>query len=190
MILYRDMTYKEYNKILNNKEFPRYDKKTIVDNSFTYGDSEARMHMFKNIEYAKMYLYCFGEMIVKCNIPDNLIEESGYGYYGYKRYPIYVPIPEYTVKRSDFSTDYIEEINPSMRKNYNYILGVREIKLYNMLLKKLYKEWIMRDSSGTSNYGFCNYVINYLQSKNLDDVLRWTAGEYLEKTGKIKVKKK
>ena len=150
------------------------------------------MHLFRNIEYAKMYLSFFGEMIVKCNIPDNIIEQRGYGYYGYKRYPIYVPIPECIVKRSDFSFDYIEEINPSIRKNSNYILGVKEIKTYEMLIKKLYREWKNNNFSYTNgyDYDFCHYVINYLQSKDLDDVLRWTAGEYLEKTGKIKVKKR
>ncbi len=191
MILYRNMKYDEYNKILDAKEFPIYDERKFnIDNSFTYEDGNARMHLFGNIEYAKMYLDIFGEMIVKCNIPDNLIEKYGYGFYEFKSIPVYVPIPEYIIKRSDFSLDYIEEINPSIRKNANFILGIREVKLYDMFLNDMYLQWKKNNNGNKNENNFCYYVINYLKTRNLDDVLTLTAGKHLEKTGKIKAKKR
>lgn len=190
MILYRGMLLDEYEKIRDGKVFPRYDDNIAnVDNSFTYKDGDPCMHFFKNIEYAKRYLYCFGEMIVKCNMPDNLIEESGYGFYGRKKYSVYIPIPEYIVKRSNFSLDYIEEINPSIRKNYNYILGVRETKLYDRVIKELYEEWV-REHEYYGKRDFCLYVVKYFQLHNLEDILNKNASEYNESKGLIRLRKR
>ncbi len=184
------MLLDEYEKIRDGKEFPRYDDNIPnVDNSFTYKDGNPCMHFFKNIEYAKRYLYRFGEMIVKCNVPDNLIEESGYGFYGYKKYPVYIPFPEYIVKRSNFSLNYIEETYPNIRRNYNYILGVRETKLYDRVIKELYEEWV----SEHEYYGkrdFCLYVVKYFQLHNLEDILEKNASEYNASKGLIRLRKR
>lgn len=191
MILYRDMTYEEYEKIMENIDAQKvhtYFKGE--ENSYNYAENTTYMHFFKNILYAKMYLPLFGQMIVKCDIPDGLIAEEGYGFYRYKNYTVAIPIPECTINRRDFSADYITEINPSIRKENKCILGIKENKLYDIFLKKMYEEWKRNYSNMGNQNDFCYYVVDYLKHNNLDNILTSSAVDYLERTGKIRVKER
>ena len=185
------MTYVEYNDILMMKKDSIYYKQwDNDDNSFMYDDGYPRMHFFRNIEYAKKYLDIFGQMIVKCNVPDNLIEKNGYGYYHYKGYSVRVPIPEFIIKRSDFSVKFIKEINPNIRNNLIYLFGFKEVELYDMFLKRLYNEWKNENYERNNDYDFCYYVVNYLKSNNLDDILREIANDKINVATRLVLRKR
>ncbi len=186
MILYRDMMYDEYKKILDGEQNTLcLHKNTIKENTFNYRGNMAYMHFFKYLEHARNYISIFGQFIVKCDIPNELIEEFGYGFYRYKGFSEYVPIPEFIIKRESFSTDFIQDINPTNRDSNN-ILGIREFKLYNMLLKELYIEWKKNNGCYVKDYDFCNYVLDYFKDKKLDNILNDYASLYLEGYGRVK----
>ena len=192
MILYRDMSYEHYKKILDGE------KKTFVrnyyvgkENSFEYKDDCAYMHFFNYASHAKMYLPIFGQMIIKCDIPDELIEEKGYGFYRYKNIAVDVPIPECIIKRDNFSIDFIKEINPWIKNNISYVNEIRVDKLYNDLLKSLYNEWKKNNENYFNDYdGFCRYVIEYFDGRSLDDVLNCYLENYAVKNNKMKMKRR
>ena len=74
-------------------------------------------------------------------------------------------------------------------RNYNYILGVRETKLYDRVIKELYEEWV----SEHEYYGkrdFCLYVVKYFQLHNLEEILEKTASEYNESKGLSRLRKR
>ena len=194
MILYRNMTYEEYKKIVNGTEFPPINGQNIFrENTFEYGGSDdqlPRMHFFKNIDFADMYIGILGDMIVKCDVPDNLIDEHGFGFYHFERIPVDVPIPECTVKRKDFSIDFIQEVNPSVRKNSRYVLGVNEKRLYRIFLNKMYEEWVRSASYNKGDFDFAYYVVERLAGRSIEDVLAECATSYFPSKPKSRIKKK
>ncbi len=216
MILYRNMRYEEYKEIANGKDFPLINRQNIFrENTFEYGgkdDQLPRMHFFKNIDFADMYIGILGDMIVKCDVPDSLIDEHGFGFYHFERIPYDVPIPECTVRRADFSVDFIKEINPSVRKNSKYVLNENEKMLYRSFLNQMYNEWIKKaweefllsnmsnikmsknafkkylDSKG--EFDFAYYVIEHLGGRSIEDVLKELATCYFPIEPKSKIRKK
>ena len=159
MILYRDMTYEEFSKLRDGK----------MDKNINYNG----MHFFKYGEHAKVFLPKIGEMILKCDIPEELIEEETYvNFYPYKSFVVPVPIPEYVINKDDFEKRFMLEINPNLKTSSKYIDGVREDKIYDRFLKDLYIKWKEINPNYYENiYGFYDYVMDYLDGRGLDEVL-------------------
>ena len=191
MILYRDMGYQEYKKILHEEEIPvSLERLKYKENTFKYIQNVPYMHFFRYLEHAKMYVHIFGDFIVRCNVPDSLIEEAGYGFYQYRNFKVDAPIPELIIRRSEFLPEYMEGINPFKKNNSRDILGVDEVKLYHMFLRNLYLEWEKNNLYGDDEFAFCKYVMAYLEDKNIDDVLLDYCVDYLEKKGKCRLRKR
>ena len=152
MILYRDVTTKEFKQLLKN------DKKGSNPN---YNG----MHFFKYGEHAKTFLHLYGNMILACDIPDYLIEEMDYvNFYPFKDFVVGVPIPEYIIDRDNFDYAFIRDFNPSIKDN--------DGKIYNMFLKDMYNEWKKYNKYYFNDkYGFYDYVVNFLSDKDLDDII-------------------
>ena len=171
MILYRGITYDEYNDLRNNttKDKPRI---YINDcNSFKYVDNEYYIHFFRYLEHAKMYLSLFGEMIIKYNIPDERIVESGFGYYTYKRM-VSAAIPEYIINVDDYNIECIKEINPDMKNCIKRIDGINEVKIYDNLIKELYREWFPKMGYFKQDpYEFYVYLVEYFKEIGYDNAL-------------------
>lgn len=151
MILYRDITYDEFEKLVGNKQ--------LVENSGYDG-----MNFFKYGSHAKKYLNQLGQMIIKCDIPDYLIKEMDYiKFYPYSYFSVGVPIPEYIMRKKDFDNTFITEINPNINKDDS---------LFHTFLKERYSEWKKNNGNQfIGECGFYDYVLHYLNGRNLDDVI-------------------
>ena len=156
MILYRDVTYEEFEQITSGKKIAT-------------GNNYNGMHFFKYFQHAKMYLSCYGQMIIECDIPEYLIKEIDYvKFYPYKSFEVGVPIPECIINKDDFDYSFIRSTNPKKNQIPNYNDG----KLYNKFLSDEFKKWKKNNANyANDKYGFYDYVTDYLKGKNLDDFL-------------------
>lgn len=170
MILYRNVTEDEYKAIINN---------VPILYSLNYNG----MNFFKFGEHAKMYYRYLGQIIMKCDIPDELISEMDFvNFYPYKNFEVGVPLPEYIIEKSSFDTKYIQEINPSIKESSKYYNGIREGKLYDAFLKDMYKQWKnITDDYSNNKYGFYDYIVNYFDDKDIDNVLMSYSDELSKK---------
>jgi len=90
-------------------------------------------------------MHQFGNRIIMCDIPDDLIDQSGYGFYKYiteNNITISAPIPEYIIRRVVFKRKYIiEEIfnEDECIKCYN---GINGSDLYDQILKEQYEKCV------------------------------------------------
>ena len=186
MILFRDITYKEYNRIYFGGKpisYKEYDEKC---NNFHYQKGKEYTHFFRYIEHAKLYLPSFGEMIIKCDIPDDKIVEKGFGMYTYKKM-LCAAIPEYIINIDDYLIDYVKESNPSMRNSIKKINGVSEAKIYEKLLKELYIDWYnIAYPLDYGEYQFYTYIVDYFDDVGLDAALNI----YAKKKNRILCKKR
>ena len=161
------------------------------------------MHFFRYLEHAREYTHMFGNLIVKCDIPDDLIEKTGYGFYSYfypyfypyfwpyKNSDVTAPIPEIIIKRSSFSSKYIMgKINRCKKKETPCISGVKEVKLYHNILKKLYVEWKNNNPNIDDEFDFCYYALEYFNDRDLDNILNEECEDYLKKERKMRLKKR
>ena len=159
MILYRDMTYKEFSKLREGK----------MDINPLYNG----MHFFRYGEHARTFLPQIGEMILKCDIPEELIIEEAYvNFYPYKSFAVPVPIPEYVIDKGDFERGFMREVNPNLRNDSKFINGVKEYKIYDKFLKDLYIKWKeCTPKYYEDRYGFYDYVMDYLNGRELDEII-------------------
>lgn len=161
MILYRPITYKEF--------------ESYFKNDFTLEKKDYNgMHFFKYGEHARMYLPYYGRMIINCDIPEDLIKEMDYVKFPFKNFAVGVPIPEYIIDRDDFDYAFIVKANPQIN---------HDGKLYNAFLEEMYAIWKKNNKDYRNDeYGFYDYVVAYLSDKNLDE----TISKYGENKKRIK----
>ena len=152
------MTYDEYDAIMKN----------ILD----LGSQQyAGMHFFKYVDHANSFISDLGQMIVMCDIPDELIKEFDYVSFRRRRFSVAVPIPEYIIDKNYFDKDFIVEINPSLRFT-EMINGRRNGKIYNSFLKDMYNEFIRTNGYFFETpYVFYDYVKDFFKDKDLDEVI-------------------
>ena len=152
MVMYRVITDEEFKKIANGDKLIGkldYDK----------------IHFFKYGRHARMFLSCYGQMILECDIPDYLIEEMDYvKFYPYKFFAVGVPIPEYIIKKNDFDYAFVKNINPD--------IGYNDGKLYGRFLRNMYKKW-KKDNKDFHNdkNEFYDYVVKFLSDRDLDSTI-------------------
>ena len=184
MILFRVINDEEYSELF--KDIPRvgvrnrYSNSSKKNNTFNYCDGIKYMHFFKFAERARKYMHQFGNRIIMCDIPDDLIDQSGYGFYKYiteNNISISVPIPEYIIRRAGFKRKYIIEEFPNgdeYIKSYNDINGAH---LYKQILQEQYEKCIAEQGSSSSKGEILCSILRYLQCYELDSLLWWYASE-------------
>lgn len=153
MILYRPVTYKEFESFFEKKQ-----------------TSEKRdyngMNFFKYGEHAKRYLSYYGQMIIACDIPEDLIEEMDYVSFPFENFIVGAPIPEYIIDKDDFDYTFIVETNPQIKKIQD------DGEFYNVFLREMYDSWKRNNKDYRNDkYGFYDYVVAYLNDKDLDEVI-------------------
>lgn len=187
MYLYRDMSYEEFYKELyggKSNYIPNLYSNLV--NTFHYRDNmTSYIHFFKYAQHAQKFINVLGrQMIVKCDIPDELIEEQGFGFYDYNGIDV-APIPEYIIKVNNFLSKYMVDINPT-QKGY-FLFGIKDAKLYDTLMKELYRDW-KKNNVDSSNILFKKHVVDFFKNRDLDDVLE-AYQKLCNERKKIKIKK-
>lgn len=143
------------------------------NNTFRYERGTEYMHFFRYADHAKAMIYKFGEIIVRCDIPDELVDQEGFGFYSSE---ISV-LPECIIKKENFDVNFIKGFKyqltcgwsnppiPIEEHRGRYIGGYGELyaELFNDLKKQYYKE----DPPELIN----SYIVGKLKGKKLDEVL-------------------
>lgn len=174
MILYRVMSSYEVKKLMGVNV--NDDDKTTLwgNNTFIYDRKTEYLHFYRYAEHAKKLIDKFGVIIAKCDIPDELIDQYGFGFYNLD----VSAIPECIIKKENFDVNFIKGFK------YELIVGwckpaisIEEHKggyigscgeLYEELFNDLKKEYYSQKSpSGTIN----DYVAEKLKGVDLDKVL-------------------
>jgi len=142
-------------------------------NTFTYEPKTEYLHFFKYAEHAKALVYKFGEIIAKCDIPDELIDQEGFGFYNME----VSAIPECIMKKENFDVNFIEGVKYQVRVGWTlpsillgeykggYKAGYGE--LYKELFDDLKKEYYKENPPETVN----RYIANKLKGVDLDTLL-------------------
>lgn len=173
MILYRVMSNYELKKLMGIN-VDESEKSTLCgDNTFIYERGVKYIHFFKYAEHAKKMIYKFGEIIVKCDIPDELIDQQGFGFYNM----VVSVVPECIVKKENFDVNFIKGFKYELTVGWcapdipigehkgRYIGGYGE--LYEELFKDLENEWLREKPPVSVN----TYIASKLKDKDLDKIL-------------------
>lgn len=189
MILFRVINKDEYDELF--KGIPRsvttsrYSNPSKNYNSFNYCDGINYMHFFKFAEHARKYMYKFGNRIIMCDIPDDIIDQFGYGSYPYDdNENISIPVPEYVIKRDDFDTDYIVKDRPKKIECIQYINGVNAFTIYNQILEKIYNDFNEKHEIFDRQL-YVRAAVNYLLSNDIDFLLYWYSSRDNKKDLKV-----
>lgn len=172
MILYRVMSSYELKKLMGIKT--NESKSTLCGgNTFSYERDVEYMHFFKYASHAGRLMSKFGTIIAKVDIPDELIEQQGFGFYSSDP----SVIPECIVKRENFDVNFIKDFKyeltvgwcmpniPITEHKGRYIGSYGE--LYNALFEDLIKSYHKEKSRDSIN----NYIVKKLNGKDLDKLL-------------------
>ena len=114
MIVYRCLTSNEILSMINNI---KYDNNTIYgENTFHYEEGCSYKHFFVFAQHTKNYSK--HNIIGQYIIPNDIIYEHGFGFYGNiktmrnnKLYYYYMPLPEIIIKEEDFKKEYLYSVN-------------------------------------------------------------------------------
>lgn len=174
LILYRVINDDEYDELFKgiHREgiVNKYKISSKNNNTFNYSENINYMHFFKFAEHARERMSSFGNRLIMCDIPDNLIEQFGYGVYKhYDKENISVLIPEYIINRDNFRTAYIVKDRPKKRECIQYVNGVNKFTIYNQLLDSLYNEYAGHSDFNKS--AFTNYALMFLIGNNIDNLI-------------------
>ena len=173
MILYRVMSSYEIKKLMGADVSNENNSTLCGTNSFKYEPKTEYMHFFKYAEHAKSLISKFGAIIAKCDIPDELIEQEGFGFYCRD----ISAIPECIIKKENFDVNFIKGFKyelivgwctpdiPIEEHKSRYIGSYGE--LYAELFEDLRKGYYKEKSTLTIN----DYVANKLKGVNLDKLL-------------------
>ena len=162
MVLYRDITYDEYNELCDGKVKKKINIYGTDCNTFNYKVDEYCIHFYRYLRHAMMYLHLFGEMTIKYEIPDDKIVDCGFGIYSYKTLEESVAIPEVIIKKEDYVLDNIIAINPDLTND-----DALESYTYDVIIKELYKDW----RKGKREKLFYEYLMDYFKEVDLDTIM-------------------
>ncbi len=189
-IIYLPMNYTKYSRYMNgdyslNDEDLPYELRKCNENDnfirknfdasiFNRKYAEENMHFFRYNQHAQSALPCLGKYIEECHVPSELVEET-FGAFRYKGME-YFPIPEYVIKRRDFSWEYMKGYADFNSNNCRNILGTdvypcRDAKVYNSFVKDTYKTWKRLNPKNNDPYAFYHWFIYYFEKRGLDDAL-------------------
>lgn len=173
MILYRVMSNYEIKKLMGIKVVDNEKNSLWGGNTFNYDYKTEYLHFFRYAEHAKDLVYKFGEIIAKCDIPDELIDQEGFGFYNME----VSAIPECIIKKENFDVNFIKGFKYQLTVGWclpsipveeykgRYMAGQGE--LYKELFNDLKKEYYKENPPVTLN----DYVASKLKGVNLDKLL-------------------
>lgn len=155
MILFRSVTSKELLNMLHGNNV-KINATIQGENTFRYDNGVDYMHFFKYAEHAFYYKNEKNVIaVMECIIPDIIIEQKGFGYYGGVKtkknselFGYYMPLPEYIIKRDNFDMKYIYDVNNWLHPKY-----IR--KELNGSDNEIYGEAIEAEFA-LSNNGYCD----------------------------------
>lgn len=189
MIVYRTISSGELLNIINGENIIVND--TICgQNTFKYEKDKTYIHFFKFQEHALYYMKKRNNpIIIKLDIPDNLIGNIEYGFYGDvdtyyddSLYSYYMPLPEYIIPKDRFKKEYIIDFSyngvwqdPRRYNDKQEFFWVEKEHLFNenesqaWTIESIYYEYIKLVSK---EYNYDMYkVATYLKTINLDEEL-------------------
>lgn len=173
MILYRVISSDEFINLRANslKIRNKRNQYSLDDNTFVYEPGVEYMHFFRYAGHAEMNKKNFGVQIIKVNIPDDLIEQHGFGFYWCCEDNIrnVVPLPECIIKRENFDVKFIENFNYECDLNNPMALDGIYNQLYLKLLLDFEKQYNCSDKK--EELTFYNYVAWILRDKDLEQIL-------------------
>lgn len=173
MILYRVMSSYEIKKLMGANISDEENSTLCGNNTFNYEPKTEYMHFFRYAEHAKSLISKFGAIIARCDIPDEFIDQEGFGFYCMD----VSAIPECIVKKENFDVNFIKGFKYELTVGWctpdipigehkgRYIGGYGE--LYEELFNDLRKQYYSEKSSVTIN----DYVAANLKGVNLDKLL-------------------
>ena len=173
MILYRVMSNYELKKMMGINVADNEKNSLWGGNTFSYEPNTEYMHFFRYSEHAKALVCKFGEIIAKCDIPDELIDQAGFGFYNME----VSVIPECIMKKENFNVNFIKGFKYQLTLGWTlpsipleeykgrYMAGYGE--LYEQLFFDLKKEYYKTNPSETVN----DYIASRLKGVNLDKLL-------------------
>lgn len=189
MLVYRTVSSKELLSLINDIEY--VNNNTVYgQNTFKYENDITYIHFFKFEDHALYYMKKRNNpIIVKYDIPDELLGNVEYGFYGDvdtyyddTLYGYYMPLPEYAMNKEYFKKEYIVDFsyngvwhNHEKRDEKREFFWVEKEHLFNdkemqaWTIESIYYEYIKLVSK-RSNYDM-NKVARYLKTIDLDDEL-------------------
>ena len=175
MILYRVINDDEYERLFKGytgeENFNVFKCSSGNLNTFNYDKTIQYMHFFKFAEHARRYSYLFGNKLIMCDIPDDVLEQAGYGIYKYsKDRNILIPIPEYIINGDNFKTDYVIKVKPKKSDCIQLVNGMNKVMLYYQLLDDLYGDFL-NSGQQFDNNKFIVYILKYFNGNDIDDII-------------------
>lgn len=173
MILYRVMSSYELKKLMGADTKDETNSTLCGNNTFKYKPKTEYMHFFRYASHAKNLISKFGAIIAKCDIPDELIDQEGFGFYCMD----ISAIPECIVKKENFHVNFIKGFKyeltvewctpniPLEQYKDRYIGNYAE--LYEELFNDLKKQYYSEKPPVTIN----DYVATKLKGVDLDKLL-------------------
>lgn len=189
MLVYRTVSSKELLSLINDVEYTN--KNTVYgQNTFKYEEDKTYIHFFKYEDHALYYMKKrYNPIIVKYDIPDDLLGNVEYGLYGNvdtyyddSLYHYYMPLPEYVMNKDFFKKEYIvdfsyngvwhnHEKNDDKREFFwvekNHLFNENESQAWT--IESIYYEYIKLVSKRCEHD--MSKVAKYLKTIDLDDEL-------------------
>lgn len=154
MILYRCLTSDEIIGMINDTS---YNNSTICgENTFKYENDVSYKHFYLYPDHTKVYKN--NSIIGQYIIPDDAIDQYGFGFYGSvkterndKLFGYYMPIPEVTVKEDDFKKKYLYSVS-------TFVSRYMQMNKLNRYDNEKYSEPILELFRGHPDYfGYTDY---------------------------------
>lgn len=177
MVLYRVVDGEELRKLMQyNNDYYNMPAK-YGKNTFQYNIGTEYMHFFRYAQHADIYKSIFGIVIMQVDIPDELIDQIGFGYYTYKHDILeHIVIPECIIKKDNFDVKFIKDfqIKPSIEWCYpNANASYTYKELYEAMLLDLYNEYKVNRKYASFNA----YLADTLKDKDIEQLML----EYVDK---------
>lgn len=189
MLVYRTISSSELLSLINGIKRENCNK-IRGKNTFKYENNKSYIHFFKYEEHALYYMEKTNNpIIVRLDIPDDLLGNIEYGFYGDvdtyyddSLYGYYIPLPEYIITNDVFKKEYIVDFSYNgvwqdpKRYNVNreFFWVEKEHLFYDKemqswTIESIYYEYIKIISK---KYGYdMSKVAHYLKSIDLDEEL-------------------
>jgi len=171
MLLYRIMSNYELKKLMGI-DVSNLHKGTLKgENTFKYAPNTEYVHFFRYAEHAKNRISQFGVIIAKFDIPEELIDQFGYGFYNTQ-----APLPECIVKKENFDIKFLKEFSyeltlgwclPNVKEENRYYCTYQD--LYNELVEYLGNKY--KKSKECKHISFATYFLNNMKDKDIEEVL-------------------
>ena len=171
MLLYRIMSNYELKKLMGIDVSNLHKNTLRGENTFKYAPNTKYMHFFRYAQHAKQRISQFGVIIAVFDIPNELIDQFGYGFYNSK-----APIPECIIKEENFNINFLKEFTyelklgwclPNIKEENQYLCTY--LDLYNELIAYLENKYMK--SKAYKSISFSTFFLDNMKDKDIEEVL-------------------